>query len=278
MVTLVVQEVADPKIDFDEIMGDSRVADTLAACAAAPGDAECRTAAVAALSRNGVATPDWTEVYGGLGTAVTAAGSSRLDGTVALVRSRSVQVGDRCYQENRMVHTVGPTIGAHALLTDPDIAKALIDVVTQPGDGDAARRLGRTLESGICAELRQSSAVRQNHATVFRPPTAGRTLQVTDAVGVSVGKRVSSKHGSNPPTTAASTAGTRPTDSGRVRETAQRRPRGLTDYPNRANQESGQSLLPGPARRCVARREAPPGHACTPWGLGAAAGRRSTTR
>ena len=65
------------------------------------GGAECRTAAVAALSRSGVAASDWTEVYGGLGTAVTAAGSSRLDGTVALVHSRSFQCSSSARLEVR---------------------------------------------------------------------------------------------------------------------------------------------------------------------------------
>ena len=192
MVTVVVHEVADPRIEFDEIMGQSQVADALAECAAAPDDSD-RRAAAAALSGTKAGASDWTEVYGCLGTAATGAGSSGLDGTIALMRSRSVQVGDHCRQENRIVHTVGPTIGAHSLLTDPDVANALIDIVTKPGDGSAVQGFGRALESGICAELKESSAARQGYATVYRPPTVGRRLQVTDAIGVSIGKRVSAK-------------------------------------------------------------------------------------
>jgi hypothetical protein len=189
----VIHEVDDPKIEFDALMGDSRVADCLAACAEEPGDPERRAAAVAALSGQKRAAEDWTEVCARPGAAREGRGSARLDGTVALVRSRSVQVGDHCSQENRIVHTVSPTLAAHVLLDNPAVVDGLIDVASRPNDANAAQRFERAVETALCTDLAESTAPRTGYATVYRPSAAGRTLQVEEAIGVSVGKRASSK-------------------------------------------------------------------------------------
>jgi hypothetical protein len=191
--TFVVHEVDDPEIDFAALMGDSEVARCLAACAEAPDDPQRRLAAVAALSGRDRPAGDWTEICARPGTATEGRGSPHLDGTVALVHSRSVQIGDRSYQENRVLHTVSPTLAADFLLDNPDVVNRLVDVAARPADGAATRGLERAVEAALCRDLEQSTAPRSGYATVYRPPTAGRTLEVEDAIGVSVGRRASSK-------------------------------------------------------------------------------------
>lgn len=188
-----VRTIEDPKVDFESLMTDSDVAAALARLAATPGDADLRQAAVDALAGVQRSAADWTEAYAGTGTAAMSPGASNLDGTVAVVRSRGVQVGDGQYQENTIVHTVSPEVAATVLLENPDVVNGLLDVASAPGDATAAAAFERAVGAALVADLACSAAARRGHGTVYRPPGSGRTLRVQNAAGVSVGNRVSQK-------------------------------------------------------------------------------------
>jgi len=185
--------VEDPKIDFEALMGNSTVSSSLAMLAADPGNIELRRAAVRALSGVQQSAADWTTSYAGTGTAVLGSGAHALDGTVAVIRSKAVQVGDRQYQENTIVHTVSPDIAAAALLHDPDVVNGLIDVACAPSDTRAMAAFERAVGGTVVSELAESPVTRRGHGMVLRPPAAGRTLHIADAAGVSVGKHASQK-------------------------------------------------------------------------------------
>jgi hypothetical protein len=188
-----VRTIKNPKIDFEVLMKDSRIAAALAELAANPQDVGLRQAAVDALSGVRRSKEDWTTAYAGKGTAILGLGARRLDGTVAVVRSKNVQVGDHHYQENTIVHTVSPDIAATVLLANPDVVNGLIDVACSPGDAPATAEFERAVGSALVADLANSAAARRGHGTVHRPPAAGRTLRVANTAGVSIGKRVSQK-------------------------------------------------------------------------------------
>ena len=136
---------------------------------------------------------DWTTAYASTGTAALGPGARGLDGTVAVIHSKAVQVGDHQYQENTIVHTVSPDIAATVLLENPDVVHGLIDLACSPGDAQATAEFERAVGSALVADLASSAAARRGHGTVHRPPAVGRTLRVTGAAGVSIGKRVSQK-------------------------------------------------------------------------------------
>jgi hypothetical protein len=188
-----VRTIEDPKIDFEVLMADSKISAALTGLAANPGDDDRRQAAVDALSGVRRSRADWTTAYAGTGTAILGPGAHRLDGTVAVIRSKAVQVGDYQYQENTIVHTVSPDIAATVLLENPDVVNGLIDLACSPGDAKATAEFERAVSSALVADLANSAEARRGHGTVHRPPAAGRTLRVADTAGVSIGKRVSQK-------------------------------------------------------------------------------------
>jgi hypothetical protein len=188
-----VRTIEDPKINFEVLMADSEISAALAGLAADPEDAGLRQAAVDALSGVRRSATDWTTAYTSTGTAALGPGARGLDGTVAVIRSRGVQVGDHHYQENTIVHTVSPDIAPTVLLENPDVVNGLIDLACSPGDTKATAEFERAVGSALVADLASSAAARRGHGTVYRPPAAGRTLRVTGTAGVAIGKRVSQK-------------------------------------------------------------------------------------
>jgi len=192
-VNVFVREVENPEIDFEALTRHPAVATTLAELASDPTNDEARQAAIDALSQVRQPATDWTTAYASTGSAVTGAGAPRLDGTVAVVRSRSIQVGDHQYQENTILHTVSPEIAATLLLGNSDVVNGFIDVACTPGDAGATAAFERAINSTLVSDLANSSASRRGHGSAHRPPAAGRTLRITNAAAVSVGKRVSQK-------------------------------------------------------------------------------------
>jgi hypothetical protein len=191
--TVFVREVKDPQIDFEKLTKNPDVATKLADLSADPTDADARQAAVDALTSVQRQATDWTTVYSGTGSAILGSGAPKLDGTVAIARSRSVQVGDYNYQENSIQHTVSLRIAANVLLQNPDVVNGLIDIACAPGDADAMARFQRAINGTIESDLANSAVSRRGHGTVHRPPKAGKTLRISNMAAVSVGKRVSQK-------------------------------------------------------------------------------------
>ena len=187
-----VHEIAEPSVDFRQVLEQDAVAAALAALTQDPADPKLRAAAVAALtSARPESSSDWTEAYASPATASSGRGATKLNGTVAIVGSRGVQIGDTNYQYNRIVHTVSPTIDAAHLLDDtPGLANGLLDVACAPENRRAASALSEVLTVNLTQTLGASSASSTGYGTAFRPPAVGRTLRVTKAAGVTIGDDV----------------------------------------------------------------------------------------
>lgn len=188
-----IHEIENPKIDYGSLMGDSAVAEALGQLSAAPGDPELRQAAVAALEQVPAPKSDWTEAYAGNGTAYLGSGAARLDGTVAIIHSKGVQVGNGQRQENTILHTASPEIAAEALLTHPELVECLVELACSPGDPNALVAFERTVSETLIDDLADSSVARQGHSSLHRPPPAGQTLRIEGATGVTVGERASQR-------------------------------------------------------------------------------------
>jgi hypothetical protein len=191
-----VQTVEHPKVDFRAALrSDPAVVEALEAFRADPADPDLRAAAVDALSDVPTCgAADWTNVFAVGGMRTVGPSSPSLDGTVAVVESHSVQVGDRNVQTNTIEHTVSPTVPAALLLIEnPELVNSLIDLAANPEDQAAAVAFRGAVESALVGDL-AASAVARSDGTVYRPPTAGRTLRISHAPGVSVGRRVSQKN------------------------------------------------------------------------------------
>lgn len=190
---IITHVVDDPVLDFATLMRDPDISQALAAVARDPDDPDTRAAAVHALSSTTADATDWTTPYAREASARTQPFWNLLDGTVMIVRSRGVQVGDRTRQVNEVVYSNSPTIDAAATLTHPDVVNTLINVTSRPGDRAARIAFDNALSAGLRSDLAQSDAARRGYGTVHRPPDAGRTLRIENATGVAVGNHVSSK-------------------------------------------------------------------------------------
>lgn len=190
---IITHVVDDPVLDFATLMHDPEISQALAAVAHDPDDPDTRAAAVHVLNAGHADATDWTTAYARETSARTQPSWNLLGGTVLIVRSRGVQVGDRTRQVNEVVYSNSPTINAAAMLTHPEVVNTLIDVVTRPGDRAARIAFDNAFSAGLRSDLAQSGAARRGYGTVHRPPDAGRTLRIENATGVAVGNHVSSK-------------------------------------------------------------------------------------
>lgn len=97
-----------------------------------------------------------------------------LDGTVAVVESRTAQVGDHSYREHRIVASTSPTVRAAEMLAhDPDLVDALVDVASSHGGEAATARLREAVEHAL--------PTTDGHGSVHHRPASGRTLQLRRA-------------------------------------------------------------------------------------------------
>lgn len=184
--------VEAPSIDFGRILGNPAVAAALAAVATYPHDLDARRLAVAAVSQvRPRDTSDWTSTYSSVGSVTTSSSAATLDGTIAIVKSRGVQVGDRVHQENTFVAALTPSLDSAALLAgNGSLVNALIDLVTSDAGGREMASFEAALNRDLTADMASSEVLQGRRGFVARPPQSGRTLRAVDTQGTAIGHHV----------------------------------------------------------------------------------------
>ena len=187
-----VDVVEDPKIDFDRLLGRPEVAAALGALVAEPGDPVLRQAAADAVA--GVrsrARREWTSEYASAPGVKNTRSAHWLDGTVAVLRCRAVQIGDYCYQENTFVCALSPTIDAAATLGDsPELVDGLLDLVCSGGRRCEMKAFEAALGEELTATMADAAGTHDDRGIECRPPAPGRTIRVRKAQGAAIGENV----------------------------------------------------------------------------------------
>lgn len=178
-VNVFVDIIDNPKIDFDRVLGDPEVWQALDALGSHPHDPELRHNATCAVSTvRPEPTQDWTASYTGTGTVQRGLADRSLNGTVVVIKSRATQIGDYCYQENRIVTTLSPTVDAAMVLAgNPELVDRLIDVACGTGARSTMASFEDSLSSALNGELAQSPQLDSGRGRIERPPGAGCTLR-----------------------------------------------------------------------------------------------------
>ncbi len=129
---LFLHTIEDPRIDLDRILGDLAVSPALVDLVDMLTDPERREGVVAAVSGIGPRTDaDWSAAYAQVRVVSCWPGATGLDGVLAVISSRGVQVGDGVRHERSSVAVLSPTIEAATLLArNSNLADALVDIVT----------------------------------------------------------------------------------------------------------------------------------------------------
>jgi hypothetical protein len=175
-----VHTVENPGIDFGRVLGDSAVAGALAALAGDPANADLREAAADAVAGlRPRSARDWNAGYSATGAVARTPSADALNGTVAVIRSRAVEIGDHSYQENTIVCALSPNIDAAAVLIDNrDLVNGLIDIVCSGAGPREVAAFEEALDRDLTANMERSPALREKRGVVERPPAAGQTLRV----------------------------------------------------------------------------------------------------
>jgi hypothetical protein len=175
-----VHTVESPGIDFGRVLGDSAVAAALAALARDPANTDLREAAADAVAGlRPQSRRDWNAAYSATGAVARTPTADALNGTVAVIRSRAVEIGDHSYQENTIVCALSPTIDAAAVLIDNrDLVNGLIDIVCSGAGAREVSAFEDALGTDLTANMDRSPALRDKRGVVERPAAAGQTLRV----------------------------------------------------------------------------------------------------
>lgn len=191
-VNVFVDIIDNPKIDLGGVLDDPEVWQALDALGSHPRDTDLRHDAACALSTvRPESTQDWTASYTGTGTVQRGPADRSLNGTVVVIKSRATQIGDYCYQENRIITTLSPTVDAAMVLAgNPELVDRLIDVACGTGARSAMASFEDSLSSTLNGELAQSPQLDSGRGRIERPPGAGRTLRVEYGQGVTIGEKV----------------------------------------------------------------------------------------
>jgi hypothetical protein len=192
-VNVFVREIENPSIDFGRILEMPQISQAVARLAQDPKDPERRSEAVDALSSvQPQSTTDWIKAYASQGSAITwHTTASKLNGTVAIIKSRDVQVGNYQYQENTFTHTVSPTIdAAETMARNPDVVNHLIDLACSHENSRASSKFEEALGSALTDEISKASILKEGRGVIERPPDAGQCLHVRKMQGVSIGEKV----------------------------------------------------------------------------------------
>lgn len=179
-----------PDVDLAVVFDDPQVRHTLGMLATDPRDRNLRADAVAAvLGVRPVGPPPWRELALPDGDTSWSGGGGQLDGTIAVIGSRGVSIGNQVRHSVTFMAAFSPTLdGAVAVAGDRKLAGALVDLAC--GGGPAAARraasgMTRTLEAAMAGapELRRATLVEQI-------PGPGQVLTVRHEYGAAVGPSI----------------------------------------------------------------------------------------
>jgi hypothetical protein len=177
-------------VDLAVVFDDPQVRHTLGMLATDPRDRHLRADAVAAvMGVRPAGPPPWRELALPDGDTSWSHGAGPLDGTIAVIGSRGVSIGNHVRHSVTFMATFSPTLdGAVAVAGDRKLAGALVDLAC--GGGPAAARraangMTRTLEAAMAGapELRRATPVEQI-------PGPGQILTVRHEYGAAVGPSI----------------------------------------------------------------------------------------